>query len=398
MEQELAWLHTQQLAQTFAQNARPAIPFEMGSANKYLIHMARFDMVANTRGMDSRAKVLELSNWFTGTPQMIIDAVSTIEDADLAYATARSELDALFGRNRDSVSSLIQFVNDGKLLHQHDYKGHLSLYGQLRATQATATAAGKERELDTEDVLQAVLGKKLPHMEEKFWHKEEKLKAKGQPSLTFQDLLERLQIYINVLTSMKKTPASQTAKVASTNVANAKPEVRRSAPVAPNRESYAGSVTKSPPLPQPTERCVVCEGYHATVACATLAKLDADTKRKRLMDKRACLSCFLPNSHIAKKCPTPAKCIICHRPHHTILHGCTYPQAAPRLSATATAFQPAADNATPASGAPSTTTSRGVRVPSQAQAAELTAQMEAPGAPPAAPPASQQTAAGNPVI
>ena len=125
VEQELAWLHTQQLAQTFAQNARPAVPFEMGTANKYMIHMARFDMVANTRGMDSRAKVLELSNWFAGMPQMIVDAVSTIEDADLAYATARSELDALFGRNRDSVRSLIQYVNEGKPLHHHDYKGHL---------------------------------------------------------------------------------------------------------------------------------------------------------------------------------------------------------------------------------------------------------------------------------
>ena len=398
MEQELAWLHTQQLAQTFAQNARPAVPFEMGSANQYLIHMARFDMVANTRGMDSRAKVLELSNWFTGTPQVIIDAVSTIEDADLAYATARSELDALFGRNRDSASSLIQFVNEGKPLHPHDYKGHLSLYGQLRATQATATASGKQRELDTEDVLQAVLGRKLPHMEEKFWHKEEKQKAKGLPSLTFQNLLERLQIYINVLTSMKKTPATQTAKVAATNVVNAKPEVRRSAHEAPNHESYARSVTKSPPLPQPTERCIVCEGYHATVACATLAKLDADSKRKRLMDKRACLSCFQPNSHIAKNCPTPAKCIICHRSHHTILHGCTYPQAAPRLSATATSFEPASSGAASTTNTSSTTTSRGVRVPSQAQAAAATAPTEAPEAPPAAPPAAPQTAAGNPVI
>ena len=76
--------------------------------------MAHFDLVANTRGMDSCAKVLELSNWFARTPMTLVDAVAANPDADLAYAMARSELDSLFGGQRDSVNSLIAFVKEGK--------------------------------------------------------------------------------------------------------------------------------------------------------------------------------------------------------------------------------------------------------------------------------------------
>ena len=342
----LTWLQTQQLAQTLAQAARPAIPFEIGSTNAYAIHMARFDLVANTRGMDSRAKVLELSNWFAGTPKTLVDAVAADPDADLAYATARSELDSLFGGQRTSVNSLIAFVKEGKPIQHRDYKGHLDLYGQLRAAETTATASGRRDDLDKKDILETILEKKLPHMEEKFWKKNEKRRLLGESPLTFKDLLMKLQLHISTLSAMSGNAQSQTAKIAATNVQPSRPTTRQSPPEVARNESYARRLVTSPPKQQ-QEKCHVCSGFHATVACATLAKLAADDKVEKLKQCGMCLSC-IQHGHVVKQCPHPlSRCEVCFKGHHTILHGRTYkerPTPAPRrqLSATAASFDPAA--------------------------------------------------------
>ena len=402
-DRDLAWLQTQQLAQTYAQNARPAEPFETGSANQYAIHMARFDLVANTRGMDNRAKVLELSNWFTGTAKQLIDSESANVDADIAYHNARAELNLLFGGNNDSISALLSFVKIGKPIDPEDYKGHLSLYGQLRAAETTATASGKRQDLDRKDVLEVILEKKLPHMREKFWKKDEKARMFGTPRMSFNDLKTRLQIKINTLNSMNTRAAeTRTAKVAATNVTQPVPAPRRSLPEASRNESYAGRVTKSPPLPQPTTRCAVCQGYHATVDCAMLAKLEADAKVKKLKDCSCCLSCINPG-HIVKSCPFPlSRCQVCHGTHHTILHGRTY-QSNPRLSPDAQTFEPAAgnnNNNRNRGGRPNNNNAtQGPTEPTLAAAGASTASAaQVSTAPSVPPPAPQQSADGNPII
>ena len=94
---KLAWIQTQQLAQTLATNARPTKPFKQGTANEFALHMAKFNLIANTRGMDCRAKMLELSQWFAGAPKLIVDADTIGVDAEEAYARARRELNIFYG-------------------------------------------------------------------------------------------------------------------------------------------------------------------------------------------------------------------------------------------------------------------------------------------------------------
>ena len=176
-------------------------------------------------------------------------------------------------------------------------------------------------------------------MEEKFWKKNEKNRMLGFASLNFKDLLTKLRLHINTLSSIPQKQ-TQTTKGATTNVHESPPEVNRD-------ESYARQVVKSPPSPHP-ERCHVCYGYHATVMCATLAKMAPDERVAKLMERDMCLSC-IQHGHVVKRCPFPlSRCDICFKGHHTILHGRTYPDRpmpAPCMSANAEPSNPAVSQA-----------------------------------------------------
>ena len=117
---DLAWIQTQQLAQTYATNAQPSKPFAKGSSNDYKLLMNKFDMVANTKGMDARTKMLELSNWLDGPAKLIVDAETIGENPEEAYERAREELDILFGRNDDATTTLLRTIESGKELPVND--------------------------------------------------------------------------------------------------------------------------------------------------------------------------------------------------------------------------------------------------------------------------------------
>ena len=159
-------------------------------------------------------------------------------------------------------------------------------------------------------------------MEEKFWKKNEKNRMLNLPPLEFKDLMTKLLLHINTLSSMGGTSQQQTqtqtktAKMAATNVHQSPPEVIKD-------ESYARQVVTGPTLLQP-EKCHVCNGHHPTVMCATLAKMAPDEKVEKLKERSMCLSC-IQHGHIVKSCPFPlSRCEICGKGHHTILHGRTY--------------------------------------------------------------------------
>ena len=337
---DLAWIQTQQLAQTFATNARPAKPFEWGTSSEFKLLMRKFDLVANTRGMDARAKMLELANWFDGAPRLIVDAETIGDDPEGAYERARNELDILFGRNDDATVSLLNLVETGKEIGINDREGHVKFYAQLRAALATAEAADCESEFDRQDVMRKVIDKKVPHLKEKFRKKDEKARARREPRPLFKDLLELIRFRANLLNAAGGQKGA-TAKIAAAALEEEAPATPAAPQEKPRTETYAEKVAKSPPLKQSTVRCGVCDSFHTTIECATLARLDPDSKVKKLKEKGLCFHC-LQQGHEARTCESPRpRCLVCQKPHNTILHGRSFPTPAPRLSARATPFQPA---------------------------------------------------------
>lgn len=66
-------------------------------------------------------------------------------------------------------------------------------------------------------------------------------------------------------------------------------------------------------------KCKLCNSLeHQTYQCITLAKLSADERIKRVIEKRLCINC-LNTGHRAKECRATA-CRRCSKKHNTILH------------------------------------------------------------------------------
>ena len=347
---DLAWIQTQQLAQTYATNARPAKPFAKGSSNDYKLLMNKFDMVANTRGMDARAKMLELSNWLDGSAKLIVDAETIGDDPEEAYERARTELDILFGRNDDATTTLLRMIESGKELPANDRDAHVDFYAQLLSLRATAIAAKSQGEFDRQDILRKIVDKKLPHLKEKFWKKDEKARARGEKRPSFPDLMELVRFRANMLNAAgNQSTKDSTTKIAALALESATAAEETQSPEVTRTQTYAERVAKSPPLKQPSTRCGICDSYHATADCATLAKMDPDAKVKKLKEKNLCYHCLGPG-HEARSCTAPRpRCLVCHKPHNTILHGRSFPVPAQRLSTRAAPFTPNNQN-------PSTTT------------------------------------------
>ena len=145
--------------------------------------------------------------------------------------------------------------------------------------------------------------------------------------MLFTDLLDMIQFRAGILNAAGNTEET-TVKVAAIVTSNpaSQSSPQSTAPKESPSPSYANVLSHSPPMQQSTIRCGICESFHNTVDCATLARIDADAKVKKLQEKRLCFHC-LQHGHDAKLCPqkSSTKCIICHKAHHTILHGRTYP-------------------------------------------------------------------------
>ena len=93
--------------------------------------MTKFDLILEERGMDCRAKLLELSNWRTGPPKLLVDAKSVNNDPVKAYEKARKELDMLLGRNYNSTVGLMAIIKNGKALKQNHRRVHVAFYAEL---------------------------------------------------------------------------------------------------------------------------------------------------------------------------------------------------------------------------------------------------------------------------
>ena len=203
----------------------------------------------------------------------------------------------------------------------------MNLYAILRAARATAKASGNEGDFDRQVVLRKTIDRKVPHLREKFWERDEKARGRGEARMLFTDLLDMIQFRAGILNAAgntEKTAVKVAATVTSDPASQTSPQ--STAPKESPSPSYANVLSHNPPMQQLTIRYGICESFHNTVDCAILARIDADVKVKKLQEKRLCFHC-LQHGHDAKLCPqkSSTKCIICQKAHHTILHGRTYP-------------------------------------------------------------------------
>ena len=155
----------------------------------------------------------------------------------------------------------------------------------------------------------------------------------------YSDLMEKVERWINILNSMGASSSSnETIGIAASATTtegildSLSSSSSSSSEESDEQDTYAERLVENPKITQSTIRCAVCEGHHLTERCGVLAKMEPDGKVKKLAEKKLCFQCLAPG-HGARDCRREKPfCIICHKPHQTILHGRTYPNSTPRAS------------------------------------------------------------------
>ena len=313
-----------QLAMQQVKDSRPAEKFEAGSTAQYVALMKRFDTAVEIDGMTSRRKLMEMSFWFKGLPCRIAETFQSKDDDELAYTLARSALDNLFGQVDDTAVPALKAAAAGPQIKAEDHKGHLTLYTTLLEAQSLAEALRRSADLERRDLIMDIINKRLGHMAHTLIQKDLKAKRKGR-DFGFQQLIDAVSEWTAVLQRSRPASNPSTSRVAavesSTKPVNSNQRQRQ------QPASFADKVANSPPQPQSTIKCAVCDSFHETEKCNVLAALLPDQKVAKLREKGLCMHC-LKHGHIARDCTEVPSCIQCHARHHTILHGRTPP--APR--------------------------------------------------------------------
>ena len=132
-------------------------------------------MAIDTEGMEPRMKVLELLHGFDGHTGEVVECYASYQDADMGYMLARSQLDALFGANCDSVVPLIRQISNGKQIAEQDYDGHMSLFTNLIKAEATAKQINQEEQLNPRDYIGEIAEGRVRHIAKDMWKKDPSL-------------------------------------------------------------------------------------------------------------------------------------------------------------------------------------------------------------------------------
>ena len=107
-------------------------------------------------------------------------------------------------------------------------------------------------------------------------------------------------------------------------------------------KSYVMAITDSPPKEQ--EKCVFCDGPHASEVCSKMWSADMDTRLSIARERKVCLKC-LKIGHMGRDCQEPGSCTTCQRPgHQAMFHGRPYKkpnQQQQSMSVNAMSFIPA---------------------------------------------------------
>ncbi|GIX92676.1 reverse transcriptase [Caerostris darwini] len=64
--------------------------------------------------------------------------------------------------------------------------------------------------------------------------------------------------------------------------------------------------------------CVFCDRSHPSQECRKISNMNYDDRKRQVMLKRCCLVCLKPG-HMAKKCHSNVRCLICERRHYALL-------------------------------------------------------------------------------
>ena len=348
------WVRVRQMDVDAMRSKRPKAPFTSGTPLEYARFMAKFEDATNRPTIQSKDKLEELAEWFSGDAERIISSTND-EDPDVALAIAKSELDKLFKGSKDTVTAIIQSIVKGKQLDENDHGGHLKLYAELKDARAVAKATGSGTEFNRSEVAKQIVNARLSHMANRYFlNADQQLRISGRES-NIDDLMKDIDSWMTVLRS--KFPNGFHDGQRKANVAAVASTSHRSAKEKP---SYSHQLIHSPPQQQQklAAQCNYCGSRHNTQECNALQKMTVEKRVEALTSKSLCYHCMCPG-HRAKFCGQRPRCTVCSKQHATLLHDRKFQEKPPQsnLSANALEFRqmPTSTTAAPSGNAAAST-------------------------------------------
>ena len=292
--------------------SRPAKKVVSGDPLSYRNLMARFDIAVKDEALDDTQRLFELAHWFEGSVSAMIETYASFPDASAAYQQVRAELDKVFGARCDSVVPIIRQLSSGSVIKDGDHAAHLELFTQLVSADATATTLKQRQLLDRFDYCGIIIEKRLPHLAERWWRRDQEQEMRTGKGFGFDDLKDFVS---NATRICAKRENVRNAGVVKSNATDARP-------------SYADATRESPPKQQHSASCKACgsEG-HDTVKCPNLINLSYDEKSAHIRQRKICYGCLLPG-HTQRRCSEPPTCGKCGKLGHNELFCGWRPQPA----------------------------------------------------------------------
>ena len=301
------FLMEKRIAMESAKEARPEVKFGGGSVVAFRATMAMFDNNTQSSSFGPREKLIELQKYVSGPPATMVASQMFNSNSAEAYATARRDLEAVYGATPESSWAMLDDIKKGGQIAEDDVIGLQKFLAAAMMTHALAKAADKDGEINRPDRLKEIIEARTEFLIRPFANKLLSVRERERRSLNFEDFRSLISDHISVMQLCKGgKKVKQFAKVAFTS----------------GNDAGNGSGEKSAfdASNQDGSCCALCGKEHQTQYCEQLADLDSDARFKKLIQSNVCVRCMISGHH-QKDCPAPPPvCLVCRGRHHSALH------------------------------------------------------------------------------
>ena len=277
---------------------------------------AKFQSLANVRGINHLDVLNKLPNWLRGAPKRLTEAFNGAEDPRAAVQDIWIELDGFYNYRAKTAEERIKPMMAKGKIEKDDVSAIIDMLADMKAIFHEARMDSMDSHLNRGDIVRQIIMGKIPYASEEFYRKESKKRRKTPGfSMSFDDIIMNIRERAEILKSQgknsQKIPEDPKAKVASMQTHGERTPMNKVVQNSPTREQ--------PPLPKRTT-CNFCNNQHASLKCPTFLGLTRDARVKKIVELNLCLRRMSPD-HISNFCPCQRpKCDKCSGPHLTILH------------------------------------------------------------------------------
>ena len=295
-----------------------------GDLEHYHIFVQEFKAFVESQCHDYHRKLLYLQMYLTGEPSKLVQNCLAYPDKAMGYHRAWELLNGRYGNSFRLRNKIREELMSGPPIDRSNAYELNCLATRMNSCQCLFEATGRSAELDSPELLRALL-KRLPIcMQEKFAELSFSREVAGL-STTFSDLTS---IVFNSAKFSETEWAQQVYKAQASNNNKAGSRHKRINDQKPASKTFVVSQQVVEKDQMPTLKvCAFCEADHHLWRCDRFGNESVSARKLFVSQKRLCFNC-LKSGHRASDCKFKGRCRECDKRHNSLLHDNTITTAA----------------------------------------------------------------------